>query len=115
MKEIEAGDIESRRFERFDVDCRVKVVRKTLGNTTVHYGRASNISVGGIMLVVPADLHGGEIVGLEFSSPLMSEVLRLRGIVRQRLGNYSFGVEFREMTSDTRNSITRMCETLSVL
>jgi c-di-GMP-binding flagellar brake protein YcgR len=115
MKDFDSGDIQNRRYERFDVDCRVRVVRKILGNTSVHYGRANNISVGGILLVVPLDLHGGEIVGLEFNLPHMSDVLRLRGIVRQRMSDYTYGVEFRDMTDQTRQMITRMCETLSVL
>jgi hypothetical protein len=45
----------------------------------------------------------------------MSDVLRLRGIVRQRMSDYTYGVEFRDMTDQTRQMITRMCETLSVL
>jgi len=115
MKQPDVGGIENRRFQRYDVDCRVKVVRKHLGESTVHYGRASNISIGGIMLVAPIDLDGGESIGLEFNLPHSSEVLRLRAIVRHRFGDYSYGIEFREMTDQTRQSITRMCETLSVL
>jgi c-di-GMP-binding flagellar brake protein YcgR len=115
MTHPDSGGIENRRFQRFDVDCRVKVVRKRLGNTTVHYGRASNISVGGIMLVVPVELDGGESIGLEFNVPHLSGVMQLRAIVRHRYGDYSYGIEFREMTDQTRQSIVRMCETLSVL
>jgi len=115
MTQLDAGGAENRRFERFDVDCRVKVIRKHHGNTTTHYGRANNISVGGMMLVVPVELGGGESIGLEFNMPHMSEVLQLRAIVRHRFGEYSYGIEFREMTDQTRQSITRMCETLRVL
>ena len=115
MKEQELGGIENRRFERYDVDCRVKVIHRTLGKSTVHYGRASNISVGGIMLVAPVDLQGGETIDLEFNIPHMSEVIQLRAVVRHRFGQYSYGIEFREMTDQTRQSIVRMCETLSVL
>jgi len=106
---------EHRRFERFDVDCRVKVVRKRFGNISIHFGRASNISVGGMMLVVPIDLDAGEAVDLEFNLPHMTKILRLQSVVRRRFGEYSYGLEFRDMTTETRQSITRMCETLSVL
>ena len=106
---------EDRRFERFDVDCRVKVVRKRFGDISVHFGRASNISVGGMMLVVAFELDGGEMVDLEFNLPHMTKILRLQAVVRRRLGDYSFGLEFRDMTTENRQSITRMCETLSVL
>lgn len=109
------GGIEDRRFERYDVDCRVKIIRRPLGNTTIHFGRASNISAGGIMLVAPVDLQNGETIGLEFNLPHMTEVIQLQAVVRHRLGDYSFGVEFREMTDRIRQSIVRMCETLSVL
>ena len=115
MTQADSGGIENRRFQRFDVDCRVKVVRRYHGSTTVHYGRASNISIGGIMLVAPAELEGGESIDLEFNLPHSSEVLQLRAVVRHRFGQYSYGIEFREMTDQTRQSIIRMCETLSVL
>jgi c-di-GMP-binding flagellar brake protein YcgR len=115
MSQQDTGGAENRRFQRFDVDCRVKVIRRHHGNTAVHFGRANNISIGGMMLVVPTELNGGETVDLEFNLPHMSEVLRLRAIVRHRFGDYSYGIEFREMTDQTRQTITRMCETLSVL
>ncbi|HVZ18067.1 MAG TPA: PilZ domain-containing protein [Terriglobales bacterium] len=115
MTQLDPSGIENRRFERFDVDCRVKVVRKHFGSTTVHFGRASNISAGGIMLVVPVDLEGGEIIDLEFSIPHSSEIIQVRAVVRHRFGQYSYGIEFREMAEQTRQSVIRMCETLSVL
>ena len=111
----EVGDIEGRRFERFDVDCRVRVTRKRFGDASVHYGRASNISIGGMMLIIPLELLGGEVVGLEFNMPHMSHVLRLQAIVRRQLSAYSYGIEFRDLDDQTRQSIIRMCETLSVL
>jgi c-di-GMP-binding flagellar brake protein YcgR len=115
MAEQDKSGMENRRFQRFDVDCRVKIVRKQLGNSTVHYGRASNISAGGMMLVASVQLDSGESIGLEFNLPHMSQVLQLRAVIRHRFGEYSYGIEFREMTDQTRQSITRMCETLSVL
>jgi len=115
MIENGRGDIANRRFERFDVDCRVKLIRNRIGKTSVHFGRASNISVGGIMLTVPAELEPGESVQIEFNLPNLSQVLQLRGIVRQRLGSYSFGIEFRDVTEQDRQAMIRMCETLKVL
>jgi len=115
MSNVDSSGIEHRRFQRFDVDCRVKVIHKRFGNTAVLYGRANNISIGGMMLIAPVDFQGGESVDLEFNLPHMSEVLRLRAIVRHRFGDYSYGIEFRDMTDQTRQTITRMCETLSVL
>ena len=106
---------EHRRFERFDVDCRVKVVRKRFGNISIHYGRASNISIGGMMLVAPVELEAGEIIDLEFNLPHMTKILRLQSVVRRRFGQYSYGLEFRDLTTETHGSIRRMCETLSVL
>ncbi len=115
MTQQDTNGMESRRFQRYDVDCRVKVTRRYHGSVTVHYGRASNVSVGGIMLVAPVDLEGGEAIELEFNLPHSSEVLQLRAVVRHRFGQYSYGIEFRDMTDQTRHTITRMCETLSVL
>jgi c-di-GMP-binding flagellar brake protein YcgR len=115
MIENGRGETEGRRFERFDVDCRVKLIRNRIGKASVHFGRASNVSMGGIMLTLPAELDAGESVQLEFNLPNLTQVLQLRGIVRQRLGNYTYGIEFRDMTEAARQSITRMCETLRVL
>jgi c-di-GMP-binding flagellar brake protein YcgR len=110
------GDgVENRRFERFNVDCRVKLIRNLIGNKSVHYGRASNISIGGIMLVAPVDLEAGESITLEFNIPPKTEVLAVRGIVRRRFGTYTYGIEFRDMSPRAEQSMTRMCETLRVL
>jgi|SRR3954453_17033018 c-di-GMP-binding flagellar brake protein YcgR len=114
MPEQEEGN-ESRKFRRFDVDCRVKIVRKQLAKSSTHFGRASNISAGGMMLVTSVQLETGESISLEFNIPHMTQVLQLRAVVRHRFGEYSYGIEFREMTEQTKQSITRMCETLSVL
>jgi c-di-GMP-binding flagellar brake protein YcgR len=115
MSEQDQDGSENRKFRRFDVDCRVKILRKQLGNSSTHFGRASNISAGGMMLVTSIQLDTGESIGLEFNIPHMTQVLQLRAVVRHRFGEYSYGIEFREMTDQTRQSITRMCETLSVL
>jgi len=115
MTQKDEGGAENRRFQRFDVDCRVKVMRKHHGETTVHYGRANNISIGGMMLAAPVNLEGGESIGLEFNFPHSTQILRLEAILRHRFGDYSYGIEFRDLTQQTRHSITRMCETLSVL
>ena len=112
---LDQDGIENRRFERFDVDCRVKLVRSCLGQASVHYGRASNISIGGIMLVAPVDLEAGESITLEFNLPHKTEVLAVRAVVRRRLGTYTYGIEFRDMSAQAEQSMTRMCETLRVL
>jgi hypothetical protein len=45
----------------------------------------------------------------------MSEVLRLSGVIRQQMGGYSFGVEFRDVTEAQRKMIKRLFEVLHVL
>lgn len=85
------------------------------GQRQVNYGRAQDMSLGGMMLTAPFKFMEGERVELEFHPPNMSDVLLLSGIIRQQLGGYSFGVEFRDVSESQRKLILRLFEVLHVL
>jgi c-di-GMP-binding flagellar brake protein YcgR len=106
---------ESRRWARYEIDCRVKIVSSREGKKQVNYGRAQDMSFGGMMLTAPFRFHEGERVELEFLPPNMSDVLRLTGVIRQQIGGYSYGVEFRDVTDRQRKMVQRLFEVLHVL
>lgn len=104
-----------RRWQRYEIDCRVKLSYVREGKKYVNYGRSQDMSIGGMMLTSAADLRAGERVELEFLPPNMPEVLRLDGVVRQQPGNYSYGLEFRDVTDEQRRLVRRMFEVLNVI
>jgi hypothetical protein len=115
MSDSSVSGSDLRRWTRYEIDCRVKIVCSREGQKQVNYGRAQDMSFGGMMLTAPFKFHEGERVELEFLPPNMSEVLRLSGVIRQQMGGYSFGVEFRDVTEAQRKMIKRLFEVLHVL
>ncbi len=115
MSDTQTSGSDLRRWTRYEIDCRVKIVCSREGQKQVNYGRAQDMSFGGMMLTAPFKFHEGERVELEFLPPNMSDVLRLTGVIRQQSGSYSFGVEFRDVTEDQRRMIKRLFEVLHVL
>lgn len=73
------------------------------------------MSIGGMLLTAPTEFFEGERVELEFTPPNLPETLSLSGVVRQRIGAYSYGVEFREVTEAQLKLIHRLFEVLNVL
>jgi c-di-GMP-binding flagellar brake protein YcgR len=106
---------ESRRWIRYEIDCRVKITCTRQSQRVVNFGRAQDMSIGGMLLTAPTEFFEGERVELEFTPPNMPETLRLSGVVRQRIGAYSYGVEFRDVTDAQRKMIHRLFEVLNVL
>ena len=106
---------ELRRWTRYEIDCRVKMTCTRQGQRHVNFGRAQDMSTGGMLLTAPFEFHEGERVELEFTPPNMPDTLRLSGVVRQRIGTYSFGIEFRDVTDAQRKLILRLFEVLNVL
>jgi c-di-GMP-binding flagellar brake protein YcgR len=104
-----------RRFPRFDVDCRVKIMCTRMGQRSVHFGRANNMSVGGMLLVLPTDLIEGELIDLEFSLPRLPEVVQLRAVVRHKISEYSYGLEFKNVDDAHREKIRRIHAVLDAL
>ncbi len=114
MIEKELGQ-EGRRWQRYDIDCRVKVTYVRDAKKLFNFGRASDMSIGGLMLMAAMKLELGERVELEFTPPNMAEPLRLEAVVRQKHAEYSYGLEFRNITSKQSEYIHRMFEVLNVV
>jgi hypothetical protein len=89
-----------RRFERFELDVRLRITPVVRGNLA--FGRTLEISCSGMSAVTAAELSIGEIVDLEFE---MAEIMiRVRGVVRNRNG-VRYGMEFLTLGAEQRMQI----------
>lgn len=56
----------------------------------------------------------GASVSLQFSVPVATTPVRVRGVVRNRTG-YRYGFEFVELTPEQQETISRTCRMLGLL
>lgn len=107
--------IESRRYQRFRVDIRLRMVTGPVNNNRTVFARGSNISEGGLRAFVPADLVLGDMVTIELILPYSEKMISVRGMLRNREG-FSYGVEYAASTTqEEREHIARVCNTLALI
>ena len=80
----------TRRWDRLPVDLPVRVVTSKGFSTTVVLGRGTELSEGGMVLYAGILLNPGDLLEIEFDTPVHS---RMTAIVRSRNG-FCFGLEF---------------------
>jgi c-di-GMP-binding flagellar brake protein YcgR len=102
-----------RRFERFEVEARVKVSVLRKGEKSTFTGIAHDISVGGMAVFLGGDLAIGETVTVTFAL-VFSTQLVVQGVVRSR-ERYEYGIEFLNVTTGQQDEIIRNCRALSLL
>jgi PilZ domain len=85
-----AASANTRRWDRLPVDLPVRVVTSKGFSTTVVEGRGTELSQGGMVLYAGILLNPGDLLELEFDTPIHS---RMTAIVRSRTG-FCFGLEF---------------------
>jgi hypothetical protein len=90
MAAIMATSGNSRRWERLPVDMPVRVVTSKGFSTTVVEGRGTEMSQGGMVLYAGILLNPGDLLEIEFDTPMPS---RIPAIVRSKNG-FCFGLEF---------------------
>jgi PilZ domain-containing protein len=101
-----------RRFSRYRFDARIKVSVFREGQTTVYWGRASELGLDGIGATLSGELQNGEVVSLEFPIPLAPYLLKLRAVVRYSDG-LRCGFEFLVVTDEQRQAIHQFCVVLA--
>jgi c-di-GMP-binding flagellar brake protein YcgR len=102
-----------RRFERFEVEARVKVSVVRKGEKINFSGTAHNISVGGMALFLSGDLKVGETITVTFAL-IFSTQLIIQGVVRSR-DRYEYGIEFLNPSMTQHDEIVRNLRALSLL
>src|SRR3954467_4117578 len=103
----------NRRFERFEVEARVKVTVARQGDKLSFSGTAHDISVGGMALFLGGDLNVGETITVTFAL-IFSTQLIIQGVVRSR-DRYEYGIEFLNTSKTQQEEIIRNCRALSLL
>jgi hypothetical protein len=77
-------------------------------------GRSLNINEGGMGGIFVSGWEVGTSVALQFSVPIATNPIKVKGVVRNRTG-YRYGFEFTDLTPEERETITRTCRTLDLL
>ncbi len=107
------SDKAKRRFERFEVEARVKVSVTRKGEKVLFTGTAHDISVGGMALFLGGDLNIGETITVTFAL-IFSTQLVIQGVVRSR-DRFEYGIEFLSPSKAQQEEIIRNCRALSLL
>jgi hypothetical protein len=103
----------SRRFERYELETELRAAIPGVERREMR-GRSLNINEGGIAGIFVAGWDVGTSVALQFSVPIATTPVRVKGVVRNRTG-YRYGFEFSGLTAEERETITRTCRTLDLL
>jgi PilZ domain len=102
----------TRRYPRHSMDVRINVQVFRGGAVSYLWGRSTELGLDGIGATLTGDLEPGEVVSMEFPLPLSPYPLKLRAIVRYRIGLH-YGFEFLTPTPEQRVSLDRVCQMLA--
>jgi hypothetical protein len=102
----------TRRYPRFPMDVRMDVQVFRAGNVSYLWGRSTELGLDGIGATLTGDLEPGEVVSMEFPLPLSPYPVKLRAIVRYRIGLH-YGFEFLTPTPEQRSALDRVCQMLA--
>lgn len=101
-----------RRFPRYSADVRLTVQVFRSGESASMWGRSNELGEDGVGATMTGELEPGEVVSLELALPLAAYPLRLRALVRFRVG-LRHGFEFLALSREQRETIHRVCELLA--
>ncbi len=101
-----------RRFPRHAVDIRLSVQVFRSGETTSLWGRSSELGEDGVGGTLTGELEPGEVVSMELSLPLAAYPMKVRALVRYRMG-LRHGFEFLTLSAQQRDVLHRVCEMLA--
>jgi len=103
----------TRRYQRYELETELRAAVLGVDHREMR-GRSLNINEGGIAGVFVAGWEVGTSVDLQFSVPIATTPVRVKGIVRNCAG-YRYGFEFASLTAEERETISRTCRTLDLL
>ena len=83
------------------------------GEVSYLSGRSTELGLDGIGATLTGNLEPGEVVSLEFPLPVSPYPLKLRAVVRYRIGLH-YGFEFLTPTADQKSFLERVCQMLAV-
>jgi c-di-GMP-binding flagellar brake protein YcgR len=110
--------INSRRYPRYELETELKAAIHAMDRPGTEHremrGRSLNINEGGMGGIFVSGWDVGTSVALQFSVPIATNPIKVKGVVRNRTG-YRYGFEFTDLTPEERETITRTCRTLDLL
>jgi c-di-GMP-binding flagellar brake protein YcgR len=101
-----------RKYKREKVDIRVRLRRWEEKEDAATVMRTFELSEGGMSVYAPDPLEVGTCVMVAFSLPPEAQVLRVRAMVRNRLG-FRCGLEFVDLPAAERFAIVRYLGTIA--
>src|SRR5277367_5449711 len=113
MEQSHQPGMSGRRFERYELETELRVAILGVDHREMR-GRSLNINEGGMSGIFVDGWDVGTTVALQFSVPIATAPVKVKGVVRNRTG-YRYGFEFAGLTSEERETISRTCRTLELL
>jgi hypothetical protein len=98
-----------RRWPRYRIDARLKVL---VADTRPAFGRANNLSFGGMGAYIPCSIPVGQQIVLEVNLPHSPSEVKVKAVVRSADG-FRYGLEFVDLPSNVRAIIEKNCEGLA--
>ena len=95
---------EQRRLVRVPINVRVRLRYEREGMQQQCHCRSYDISEKGMGLMSPYEIELGQVVDLEFSLPETMAPLKLRAVIRSKVG-FRLGCEFISPTDDQKTEI----------
>jgi hypothetical protein len=104
MAELEPGAY-LRRWPRYKIDLRLKVL---LPGANQAFGRANNLSRGGMGAYIPCAIAVGTQINLEVTFPNSGQEVKLKAVIRSAAG-FRYGLEFLDVPAPARAIIDKNC------
>ena len=98
-----------RRWHRYNIDVRLKVSVQEKGNSASVFGRARNLSQGGMGAYIPCEVPLGGSMVIEVTFPYTVKEVRLSAVVRS-VDGFRYGLEFQRLPEEARALIVKSCE-----
>ncbi len=99
---------QDRRWPRYKVNVRLRVSYENAGYPASAFGRANNLSHGGLGAYIPCRIPIGTTVALELTFPYSSNEVKLNAIIRSCEG-FRYGLEFTQVPLTTQDMILKSC------
>jgi PilZ domain len=94
-----------RRWPRYKIDARLKVL---VADASPAFGRANNLSFGGMGAYIPCAIPVGEQIVLEVNFPHSPSEVKVKAVVRSAEG-FRYGLEFVDVPPNVRTIIEKNC------
>jgi hypothetical protein len=105
----ESAGPETRRWVRYKIDVRLRVsFILSDGKASDAFGRANNLSHGGIEAYIPCSIALGALVQAELTFPECHKEVKVKAVIRTCEG-FRYGLELTEISGEVREMIAKTC------